>query len=249
MSAKQDATTRRLEQLQREIANLRVSVQSNSRGSGNTTPRRGRGGARGRGRSNARGMPAAVRSTARTSTSLQGTANGTVTLSGREPIWTVTVKANKTSENLTVGINPLQDYAPPDVSAIGKLYQMYKPLYIRYAYEPMCGSTTSGAITMAVTQNGSTDAGTLTQASVARCQPNCMGPLYATHKLSAPPRYLREKEWYETERTSSTTSATEDPIMLLVFVEADSATNDRVFGRIYMEYSYTLSSFRPTPAT
>lgn len=231
------ATGAQVADLQRQISALRVGARAARRGA---APR-GRGSTRGRGRGQTQ-IPAAYQQSMPSRATMSGSSLGVVTIKGRELLTTVKIPANKTSFGATYGINPLNDYAPPQVKAMGSLYSMYRLNWYQVEWEPICGTTTNGAVTMGVSPNAPNAPSSVTLANTARCQPNVSGPLYTPHRISFPKNYLNEKRWYEIEKQSSY-AATEDPCVLYFYMDTDSTTNERSMGRLWANYSYVFEGF------
>lgn len=114
------------------------------------------------------------------------------------------------------------------MARIGTLFQQYRILEFELDYEPMCGTTTNGAITIGVYAQGG-EAKELNESLALTMQPNVTGPLFQRSRLALPKRYTTEKRWYDV-------GIHEAPALLLVWVNCDATSTEKTYGRIWCRY-------------
>lgn len=132
--------------------------------------------------------------------------------------------------------------APPHMQAIAKAFVDYRIDLFRVRYEPMCGTTTNGMITLAFAPTNKATTG-WTAEDIAALQPNVSGPLFQPHTITCPIQYLREKNWYPVLKGNEETSDANTPACLCVAIEGDSAENKRTFGKLWLDYEVVYLGF------
>lgn len=226
-----------VEQLRKQLAqlNARLAGPSRSRRTGRS---RSRSRSRSRGGGSRNALPAAAASSggSRIAKVQSSRARPGITVRGHEMVRTVKVPKDKSSGGDWIDVNPGKTVIGAELSAMAKLFSSYRVVSLVFEYEPLCGTTTNGAIVMGL----STDvvsAPSPTFEAVSVMQPNKTGPLYARHALTVPRSFLVEKAWYDLDPEES-------PCLLEWWVDADSASSERSVGRIWARYEYEFQGFK-----
>lgn len=230
-----------VEQLRQQVSKLTTSLANPQRG-------RQRGGrSRSRSRSRSRGagprnmLPAAVGGAASSRMIAGAGGVGVIVIPGHEIVTTIKVNANSSTATGYIDCNPGAGNSGAELQAISTVFTQYRPRSIWYEYEPMCGTTTNGAIVMGLVPNSKASAPkTLSEVSVL--QPNITGPLYVRQRLTVPQSFMREKNWYDITKDAS--EQQESPVVLAYWVDADSGSTTRTLGRIWAHYSYEFQGFK-----
>lgn len=231
----------------KEVEQLRTQLaQLNSRLAGSSSRRSGRSRSRSRSRSRGGGprnsIPAAQASVQSSRGGMrQGGSFPGVTVRGHEMVRAVKVAANKSSVGDFVDINPGHTSLGAELSAMAKLFTQYRVVSLDMEYEPLCGTTTNGAIIICASPSSHTEPKPSFE-EVSVCQPNKTGPLYSKMKVTVPKSFLVEKVWYDVDATTSVFA--EAPCFLQWWVDCDSSTSERSLGRIWIRYVFEFQGFR-----
>ncbi|UHK03278.1 MAG: coat protein [Hangzhou tombus-like virus 2] len=229
--------------LEAEMAEMRKQLAALS-----VRPKQQRSRSRGRSRSRSRnrgGMPAAQTSGPSRSTASASFTRGAhiVRVSGHEPVRKIIAKQGKTETIDFVDVNPGNTVLGPELHALSKIFSQYRPVKLRFTYEPMVGTTVGGGVTMGLTAPN--HKGNLKAFSdIAAMQPNVSGPLYQKRSLVIPKSMLDEKRWYEIDKEAVENDGS--PVILCWCVDSDANSSDKAYGRLWVEYEYLFQSFRST---
>lgn len=242
MSNPVDKLSREMASLRKELANIKIRQ---SRQPQPSTSRGARRRSRSRSRNNNKREFVAPVATSRKSNmgkvTMQGNM-GSCQVSGSEVASIVKMTKSTTSVDVKYGINPGHDTSSAQLKAMASIYSLYRFTHWSAEWEPMCGTTTNGAVMLAFAPDVS--GLVVDYATVARAQPNITGPLFSQHKIVCPPNYYNEKRWYQVAKEVTPGKDTENPVWLLMDLQSDSSSEDRSLGRLRITYSVVFEGFK-----
>lgn len=168
---------------------------------------------------------------------------GTITLRGRE-VTQGNPGAVKTAGGHTFVVNPTikgDGYAPSQLNGLAKLYSQvsFKSLVIEW--EPMCGTTTSGAVTLAATCVNTTGQ-TLTEAFALSATPNVTGPVWGKQRLVVPRQYLNQKRWFPIHKDTAS-QVDGEQAEIVIWLNVGNTTDVVTYGRVWVSYTVEFSGF------
>lgn len=169
----------------------------------------------------------------------------------RELVATIVVEAGKNQFGnlVTVGPNPTKNAlnAPPQLAQMAKLFEQYSVEQWVVEWEPMVGTTTSGAVSMCVVpaDNRKDPEALLDAGFIAATQPNVSSRVYAPCKLACPQAYLHAKKWWPiSDVTDVQTDFGVIPAACYILVETSAPKDAGItVGRVWVNYTVHYQGF------
>lgn len=237
----------------------RSRSRSRGRGSGtratnnnNPTNNNGRRNSRTRNNSRSRNIPGAYMG----GPSSSGSGNnfsarltmGQVHTRARELAGTYTAKAGKSSGGYVIDVRVGQKgyfYSMgAQLNKLALMYEEYTFQSVKFFWEPLVGTTSAGAITIAIAptdiRKTSTTADALTEAIVVSTQPNKTGRIFERVAITVPNSYLHQKRWWPITNGDQTPEVGSYPASVIFWVDHAAPANDTPLGKFWCEYSVTL---------